>query len=150
MRTALLACTMLVAGSLLLARQIDTKTRADENRIMLLESAWNSAAQGKNAKALDELLASAFVYTDNDGTFYDKAEYLKSIANPSSHPDQIVNESTTVYAYGNVAVVTGIHREKGSLNGKSYSRRSRFTDTWMSQNGIWQCVAGQSTLVTRQ
>jgi hypothetical protein len=26
-------------------------------------------------------------------------------------------------------------------------RHGRFTDTWVNQNGTWQCVASQSTLI---
>ena len=132
-----------------IARQLESKTSADENRILALENAWNSAEQQKNTRTLDELLASSLVYTDYDGSFMTKSEFLVSVANPSLHPEQITNESVTVHSYGSSAIVTGIYREKGTSNGKSYSRRGRFTDTWVSQNGVWQCVASQSTLISR-
>ena len=137
-----------VTASIGIAKQLDSKTSADENRILMLESAWNSAEQQKNTRALDELLASSLVYTDYDGSFMTKSEFLASVANPSLHPEQIVNESVTVHSYGSSAIVTGVYREKGTANGKSYLRRGRFTDTWVSQNGIWQCVASQSTLMS--
>jgi ketosteroid isomerase-like protein len=150
MRAVLGICLALVAASVLIAKQLDSKTSADENRIMAFENAWNSAEQRKDKTALDELLASSLAYTDYDGTFMDKTEFLASVVNPALHPELITNESVTVHAYGNSAVVTGIYREKGTFNGKSYSRRGRFTDTWVSQNGIWQCVSSQSTLIARQ
>jgi Domain of unknown function (DUF4440) len=132
-----------------IAKQLDSKTSADENRILLLENAWNAAEQQKNTKALDELLASSLVYTDYNGSFMTKSEFLASVASPTLHAEQIVNESVTVHSYGSSAIVTGIHREKVTASGKSYSRRGRFTDTWVSQDGIWQCVASQSTLISR-
>jgi ketosteroid isomerase-like protein len=141
--------SLALIASLPLARQLDTKTSADENRILILENAWNSAEQQKNTKALDDLLSDSLAYTDYDGTFMNKSEFLASISSPSLHPEQIVNESVTVHAYGTSAVVTGIYREKGTANGHPYSRRGRFTDTWVSENGIWQCVASQSTLIPR-
>jgi hypothetical protein len=64
------------------------------------------------------------------------------------HPEQIVNESMTAYMYGGSAVVTGIYREKGVRNGKPYSRRGRFTDTWVNQSGTWVCASSQSTLIS--
>jgi Domain of unknown function (DUF4440) len=140
---------VMLTASLSTARQLDTKTSADENRILLLENAWNSAEQNKNTKVLDELLSNSLAYTDYDGTFMNKVEFLASVASPSLHPDQIVNESVTVHSFGSSAVVTGIYREKGTVNGKSYLRRGRFTDTWVTQNGVWQCVASQSTLINR-
>jgi len=55
----------------------------------------------------------------------------------------------TAHVYGDAAVVTGIYREKGISKGKAYSRRGRFTDTWVKENGTWMCVASQSTLMSK-
>jgi hypothetical protein len=150
MKAILFTCLALLMASVLLAKQLDTKTSADENRILAFENAWNSAEQRKDTRVLDELLSNSLAYTDYDGTFMNKTEFLASVSNPALHPELITNESVTVHAYGNSAVVTGIYHEKGTFSGKSYSRRGSFTDTWASQNGVWQCVASQSTLISRQ
>jgi ketosteroid isomerase-like protein len=122
---------------------------AEKSKIMALENAWNLAEQHKDVKALDELLASNLVYIDYDGIIQNKEQFLASVRRPSLHPEQIVNESTTVYMYGAAAVVTGTYREKGVDKGKAYLRRGRFTDTWIYGNGAWQCVSSQSTLMSR-
>lgn len=121
----------------------------EQSKILALENAWNLAEQRKDVRALDQLLASNLVYIDYDGSFMDKPQFLASVKTPSLHPEQIVNESTTVHMYGSTAVVTGIYREKGVEKGKAYLRRGRFIDTWIYQNGLWQCVASQSTLIRR-
>ncbi|MGD0506849.1 MAG: nuclear transport factor 2 family protein [Terriglobales bacterium] len=120
---------------------------ADKSKILALENAWNLAERNKDVKALDQLLGSSLVYIDYDGSIQNKEQFLAVVRKPSLHPEQIVNESTTVYMYGTAAVVTGIYREKGVDNGKAYLRRGRFTDTWINVNGTWQCVASQSTLI---
>lgn len=148
-KTLSVICILVFTTAVGLGKQLDSKTSADENRILLLENAWNSAEQQKNTNALDELLSNSLAYTDYDGTFMNKSEFLASVASPSLHPEQIVNESVTVHAFGTSAIVTGVYREKGTVNSKPYSRRGRFTDTWVSQNGVWQCVASQSTLIAR-
>jgi ketosteroid isomerase-like protein len=123
---------------------------ADEkSKIIALENSWNLAEQHKDVKALAELVASNLVYIDYDGTIQNKEQFLASVERPSLHPEQIVNESTTVYVYGPAAVVTGVYREKGIDKGRPYLRRGRFTDTWVYANGLWQCVASQSTLMSR-
>jgi ketosteroid isomerase-like protein len=53
-----------------------------------------------------------------------------------------------VQVYGDVAVVVGVFRIKGTEKGKPYVRRERFVDTWIKLNGAWQCVATTSTLIT--
>jgi ketosteroid isomerase-like protein len=121
---------------------------ADKSKILALETAWNLAEQHKDVRALDELLGGNLVYVDYDGIIQNKVQFLASVSKPSLHPEQIVNESTTVYVYGTAAVVTGTYREKGVDKGKPYLRRGRFTDTWVYGNGAWQCVASQSTLIS--
>jgi Domain of unknown function (DUF4440) len=113
---------------------------------------WKMPGTGQNrikdAKTLDSLLDSTLAYIDYDGALMDKAKFMASVKAPSLHPEQIVNESMTAYMYGDSAVVTGIYREKGVKNGKHYSRRGRFTDTWVNQGGTWLCAASQSTLIS--
>jgi ketosteroid isomerase-like protein len=50
-----------------------------------------------------------------------------------------------VHVFGDVAIATGVFREKGVENGKPYVRRNRFVDTWVSSNGSWVCVAASAT-----
>jgi hypothetical protein len=124
-------------------------TDAEKSKILALENAWNLAEERKDVRALDQLLGSNLVYIDYDGSIQNKQQFLDSVQRPSLHPEQIVNESTTVYMYGIAALVTGTYREKGVDKGKPYLRRGRFTDTWIYENGIWQCVASQSTLMSK-
>jgi hypothetical protein len=130
-----------------LALQAALQPDAEQTRILALENAWNQAEKHKDVRALDTLLDSSMVYIDYDGSMMDKAQFIASVKSPSLHPEQIVNESMTAHVYGASAVVTGVYREKGEKNGKSYMRRGRFTDTWVYQHGIWVCVASQSTLM---
>lgn len=142
-------CVLIVVASLLVLAQERPKMGDDEGRILALETAWNHAEESKDAAALDQLLAGSLVYVDYDGSIQTKREFLESIKAESLHPVQIINDEMYVHMYGDAAVVTGIYREKGTDKGKPYQRRGRFTDTWVKQNGGWQCVASQSTLISR-
>jgi hypothetical protein len=148
MRTGMVVCVLLWFVSMPLAAQEDAHGGSERTKILALENAWNQAEQNKDTKALDGLLASTLVYIDYDGSLMDKAKFMASVKAPSLHPEQIVNESMTAYMYGDSAVVTGIYREKGVRNGKPYSRRGRFTDTWVNQGGTWVCASSQSTLIS--
>ena len=120
---------------------------AEQSKIIALENAWNQAEEHKDVLALEMLLHPDLVYVDYDGSIMTKAQFIASIKTPALHPEQIVNESMTAHVFGDSAVVTGIYREKGVNKRKPYLRRGRFTDTWVYQNGIWVCVASQSTLI---
>ena len=118
---------------------------SDTVRVLSLENAWNEAESHKDAKALAALLAPTFVYTDADGVFENRAQFLADITGVTA--TQIVNEGMKAESYVDTIVVTGAYRETGTENGKPYTRRGRFTDTWIRQNGQWLCVASQETLI---
>jgi hypothetical protein len=147
MRSGMVICVLLWFASMPLAAQAAAHGDSERAKILALENAWNQA-QNKDTKALDGFLASTPVYIDYDASLMDKAKFMASVKAPSLHPEQIVNESMTAYMYGDSAVVTGIYREKGVRNGKPYSRRGRFTDTWVNQGGTWVCASSQSTLIS--
>jgi hypothetical protein len=141
-------CVVLVA--MVLVSQAQMKMRdSDKARVTSLENAWNEAEKHKDAKAVDGLLAPFFEYTESDGTFMNKQEFLTSIAADSYHPEQIVNDSMSVHPYDHSVVVTGTYREHGVEKGERYIRRGRFTDTWVQENGAWLCAASQETLISR-
>jgi ketosteroid isomerase-like protein len=118
---------------------------SDTMRVLSLENAWNEAETHGDVKAIAALLAPTFVYTDTDGVFSDRSQYLAGI--PDVISSVIVNEGMKAKSYGDTIVVTGAFREEGTDNGKHYLRRGRFTDTWINQNSEWLCVASQETLI---
>ena len=148
MKIAVLACFALVAAALLLPAQERHTLSPDESLILTLEKAWNVAEETKDVRALDQLLSNTLVYTDYDGSFMNKTQFLASVKSAGLDADQITNESVSVQVYGGTAIVTGIYHEKGTLKGRAISRRGRFTDSWVKENGTWMCVASQSTLIS--
>ena len=120
---------------------------ADEIQIKQLERAWNQAEAKQETEAINNLVADTLAYTDYDGTFMNKAEYMKWITEPGNKADHLFDEGMTVHVYGNAGVVNGIYRETGTNKGKPYTIRSRYTDTWIRRAGVWQCVASHSTLI---
>jgi hypothetical protein len=149
MKIAALVCFVFIAVSLLLPAQERGNLSPDESLILTLERAWNVAEEHKDIRALDQLLSSTLAYTDYDGSFMNKAQFLASVKTAGLDADQITNETANVQVYGASAIVTGIYHEKGLVKGKPVSRRGRFTDSWVKENGTWMCVASQSTLISR-
>lgn len=147
MRVLLTAGLLALSCAVLSIAQDSSRQTNEEGHLRALESAWNHAEQSKDAAALNQLLAESLVYVDYDGTLLNKKEFLESTLHNSIEQEQINNDGMTVHMYGNAAVVTGMYRDKGIEKGKSFLRRGRFTDTWINQNGTWQCVASQSTLI---
>jgi hypothetical protein len=122
-------------------------TDADKSHTVLtLESAWNQAEALHDRVALKLLLADTFQYTDYDGKALDREEWLTKVQSTAKEYRALANVVQNARVYGNTVVVTGIYLEKLTVKGKNVDRNSRFTDTWIFQNGHWECVASQSTL----
>jgi ketosteroid isomerase-like protein len=144
----LLAVVSVCAMTALVAATPDSnKAEANKARVLMLENAWNEAEKNNDAQAVEKLLSPSFAYTDSDGTFMNKQQFLASIKTLTYMPDQIVNENMNAWAHGDAVIVTGGYREKGSTKGKPYTRHGRFTDTWVEENGSWLCAASQETLI---
>jgi ketosteroid isomerase-like protein len=148
MKIAARVCFALVAAALLLPAQDHRALSPDESLILTLEKAWNVAEETKDVRALDQLLSGTLAYTDYDGSFMSKEQFLSSVKSAGLDADQITNENMSVKMYGGSAIVTGVYHEKGTQKGKAISRRGRFTDSWVKENGTWLCVASQSTLIS--
>jgi ketosteroid isomerase-like protein len=133
----LLACAGTLAG-------YGQSSESDaKSKLFALENVWNQAAQGKDLKALQNLLDDSFVYVDSSGRLLTKTEVLASVqASPAL---QVLSESMVVHMHGGTAVVTGIYQTKGVERGKSFIRRERFIDTWRYKNGVWMSIASLTT-----
>jgi ketosteroid isomerase-like protein len=148
-RAAIYVCALLLASTLLVFAQSNAPKNDEEGTILALENAWNLAEAHKDGNALDQLLADNLVYTDIDGSFMNKAQFIKSAKESTVQGMSLNNEGVKVQFYGDAAVVSGLYRERGSEKGKPYARSGRFTDVWIKQNATWLCVASQSTLIQK-
>lgn len=139
-------CSAAWSGTL---RARQNAINAEEIQIRQLERAWNQAEAKQEVHEVSSLLADTLVYTDYDGSFMNKTEYMKWIVAPDQKADHLYDEGLSVQVYGDAAIATGIYRESGTNKGKPYVIRSRFTDTWIKREGTWRCVASQSTLIPK-
>lgn len=147
-RRTILAILLCLAGTVSLAQSSDQATKS---KIAALEQLWNQAYKSADTKALDSILDDAIVLVNDDGSVQTKAEFLASVkssaSQPSAQQQQVAPESLSVEVYGNVAIATGVMRVKGVENGKSYTRRERFVDTWLLKHGSWVCIGTDATPV---
>src|SRR5260370_15262765 len=98
------------------------------------ETAEDQEEQNRDAAALAGLLADKLVYVDYDGSLSNKQQLLESIKSAEVTSEQINNEGVKVQMYNdNVAVSTGIYRDKDVDRGKPFQRRGKFTNRWIKQ-----------------
>jgi ketosteroid isomerase-like protein len=138
-------CLLLTLGSVgyAFSQQADA---SQEGKLVVLEHMWNEAQVNRDAPVLNALVAETFVNTEYDGEVSDKTKFLADIADPLYKPASMNVDGLKVSFYHDAAVVTGNYHAKGTYQGKPYDHVGRFTDTWVSQNGKWICVASHSSL----
>lgn len=132
-----------VAG--LAAQQADPR----ESKLMVLERLWNEAQVNRDSAALDALVSSRFVNTEWDGEISDKQKFLADIKDPRFKPSQANIQDLKMNFFGDTAVITGIYHTAGTYQGKPYDHVGRFTDTWVLDQGKWQCVASHTSLLKK-
>ena len=142
----LLAVLALLFAAPMLAQ--DSHSEA-ESKILALENAWNQAQIHHDATALSTLLPETFVYTDYDGTVMTKSQFLADLKDPDYVATLVANENEHVFSYDKAAVVTGTYHTKGKYKGKPFEHWGRFTDMWVFQNSMWQCVASHTNLIKK-
>jgi len=148
MKAAVLLLLSLSLFSIASAAQEDNTTKS---KIVALEQLWNQAYKAGDTKALDTILDNGIVLVNDDGSVQTKAEFLASVKEgqnqPESQQQQVAPESLNVHIFNTTAIATGVLKVKGMENGKSYTRRERFIDTWVYKGGTWVCVATDATPV---
>lgn len=139
-------CVVLALASLAAtAQQADPR----EGKLLVLERLWNEAQVNRDSAALEQLVASRFVNTEWDGEVSDKQKFLADIKDPRFKPTLATIQDVKMNFYGDTAIVTGIYHAQGTYQGKPYDHTGRFTDTWISENGTWQCVASHTSLLKK-
>jgi len=117
------------------------------NEILELEKERNQAILRGDAVALERMTSDDYTFITLRGELRTKAEIVQGFKSGSFHYDSREISDLKVRVYGNTAVVTGRSIQKGKENGKDYSGDYRFTRVYVTQDGRWQTVALQTTLI---
>jgi hypothetical protein len=147
MRKAFFTVFLLSLGAL--AQSTPAATGSEESRVVVLEHMWNEAQVNRDVHAIQGMISERFRNTEWDGEFSNREEFLADIRDPKFKPVSMTIQDVQVGMYANTAVVTGVYHAKGAYEGKPYDHVGRFTDTWVSQEGKWLCVASHTSLLKK-
>ena len=132
----------LVITSIFLPAQTDS----GQGDLIAAENNWVTAELHHDSATLSRLMSDDLVMTETDGSVIDKAQEIAFAADSNAHLELLVTHDVTVHIHGDTAVVFGAFHEKGTYHGKPFEHQGRFTDTWVHQKGMWQCIASQFSI----
>ena len=121
------------------------QTRPVQRQIATLEDEWIKGVVARDAKAFDKLLHANFVYTEDDRV-YTKAELIKEVTSGTDTVKSGRNEDLRVRVVGKTAIATGWLVLQGRGPSGAFTRRYRYTDTWVEANGTWRVIAAADYL----
>jgi hypothetical protein len=128
-------------------KEKDVKPGAVE--LIRLENAWATGLVKRDTALFERLLAAKFVYTENDKLMR-RAEMLRDLFAGGDTVTAAHNEGMEVHQFGAVtAAVTGWLIVEGRSKGAAFTRRYRFTDTWVKRQSRWQIAVAQDYLAPK-
>ena len=123
------------------------RVKSDQDTLIELEPRWDAAFHNRDAKFIEGILADEFVVTYGDGSRGDKAKELSLALDFNQQVDSSKLDEFIVKVYGNTAVVWFTQHLVGPVKGKPVAVDYRYVDVWVNRDGVWKCVASQSTRV---
>jgi hypothetical protein len=130
-------------------QSVRDKDDSQAGKLVVLEHLWNDAQVSRDERALEGMIADTFVNTEWDGVLSERGKFLADIKDPKFKPSLVTIHDLKVNLYRNTGVVTGTYHTKGFYNGKPYDHLGRFTDTWIFEEGKWECVASHTSLLKK-
>ena len=118
---------------------------ANQKALLDLEHDWARALERGDVKVLDRIVADDFVDSNYLGGFVTKGQMFAP-GGAEKRPRRLNHlEQMHARAYGDAGIVNGINMVTDQYG--KFLRRVRFTDVFIKQNGRWQAVSAQETVV---
>jgi len=140
MRTIHVATALLLVCSTRVQAQVEDSVRA-------VEMSRRQALLAADTAALSRMLAPDFVEISRLGTVRTRADNIRDIASGALHLTSVAYDSLTVRVYGDVAILTGIADNTGTMHGFPFSGKVRYTRVFVRRDGRWQAVLMQQTMM---
>jgi ketosteroid isomerase-like protein len=131
-----LALVLIVRGSA--AADLDAEINA-------LEEARYAALLAGDSHAFANLLGEDFFYNTATGLTLTKDQYVTQIRTGDVKVRAVRREPAKVFAYGDLALITGVSHVDVTVNGEDKTLDSRYLHVWARQSTGWKLVARQAT-----
>ena len=143
----LLYCVLAAACAVPASARQRQPVESDQEVLIRLERSWNEAFYRRDVALIKTILADDFIATYDDGNRGDKARELELAAEFNQQVESAIQDEFTVKVYHDTAVVWFTLHLVGPVNGTPTPISYRYIDVWVNRDGVWKCVASQSTRI---
>lgn len=141
--------TWLVVAAIALASSAGLAQSKEHEALLQLEHDTAKAWLAGDAKFIDALEATEYVFTGPDGAITGKTDDVEGMKSGALKFTQFALDDMKVMVFDQAAVVTGRITLKGNYGKVVYDGPYRFTDVFIWRDGRWQLVASQNTAIPR-
>jgi ketosteroid isomerase-like protein len=121
--------------------------RAASMTALQVDQAFAAAVERNDVAALEGYLAPDWSMISGDGIRISRARFLQVIKSGALQHRGLESSDETVRSVGNVVIITGHARSRGSYQGVDFETDEIATDIMVMIQGRWQCVLTQLTTV---
>lgn len=121
---------------------------ATEQQLKDAETAWSQAYVKGDIASLDKLLAAEYLFADQDGKTFTRAEDIASVKSGEFKMTSFKIDDLKIHVCSDFATVTGLNEFVATDSGKDASCKCRFTDVFVKRDGRWQAVASHVSKLT--
>jgi creatinine amidohydrolase/Fe(II)-dependent formamide hydrolase-like protein len=138
----------MVVGAFAQAEHKNNSKEAVTTSLIEMERQWSESANPTDEiRVVQKIFAEDFLGTDTDGKLYTKSEKIAEEKARTSTGEVLsphLDEVKVRFFGDNLAVLYGHESSiRKSKEGKEYTRRVIWTDTWLKRDGRWQIIAVQ-------
>ena len=116
-----------------------------EDSVRAVELARGEALLHADTTALSRMIAPEFMEISRLGQLRPRAVNLREISTGELRLLAVKYDSLAVRIYGDVAILTGIADNAGTVRGFPFAGKIRYTRVFVRRDGRWQAVAMQQT-----
>jgi ketosteroid isomerase-like protein len=118
---------------------------SSDDEVLRAEREWLSAHLRCDVSELERLMAPDYVQIDASGRVVGREVILASFRSGERNWDEAHSDDHRVRLYGDVAVVVGRWRARGTNAGRAFDYAARYVAVWARQEGVWRMVSDQAT-----
>ena len=115
-----------------------------ERQLRHLEELFSTAFNNRDADTLDRLLAEDFIFTNEQGSVSNKAQYIDFVVNHIRVVSAGISD-LVVRTYGDAAVAVARFDGDSVIDGQPVHDSFRFTDVWVRRSGRWYVIASHNS-----
>jgi hypothetical protein len=127
--------------------QTTASAGASETEVLNANKAVYQAILQENAAVLETLLGNEYVLVNNDGNLVDRETLIGAFRDGYVTIESAENLNDVAKLYGDIALVKGLWKSKGSVQGTGFENTNYYTALYNKRNGNWKAVSMQFTLV---